>query len=71
MDFPKASCLENKISEESGNPSTVDKGQLFPKSSSNDIHFPWGDSLYDTADFDFQPMATFVESGFDWLWETV
>ncbi|TKY64277.1 Transcription factor MYB3 [Spatholobus suberectus] len=66
MDLPESSCPENKILEDNGNPSTVEKGHLSPKSSSDTTHFPWGDSLYDT-NFDFLPMTTFMESGFDWL----
>ncbi|RDY12360.1 Transcription factor MYB3, partial [Mucuna pruriens] len=67
MDLPESSCQEHKILvEENGNPSTVNKGYLSPKSSSDTTHFLWGDSLYDT-NFDFLPVASFIESGFDWL----
>ncbi|XP_020219448.1 transcription repressor MYB6 [Cajanus cajan] len=67
MDLPESSCHnENKIVEDNGNPSTVDKRYLSPKSSSDTTQFPWGDSLYDT-NFDFLPVTTFMESGFDWL----
>ncbi|KAJ1401052.1 SANT/Myb domain [Sesbania bispinosa] len=75
MDIPNSepSCLENKIHKiedhNGGNPSTLDKGRLSPKSSNDTPSCPflWADSFsYDTG-FDFQPMATFVESGFDWI----
>ncbi|XP_061363995.1 transcription factor MYB1-like [Gastrolobium bilobum] len=66
MDFPEPSFLENKIMEDNGNPSLVDKGHNLCPKSYNDAHFPWGNSLYDT-DFDFQSVATYMESGFDWL----
>ncbi|KAL2336453.1 hypothetical protein Fmac_010899 [Flemingia macrophylla] len=67
MDLPESSChQEKKTVEDNGNPNTVDKGYLSPKSSSDTTHFPWGDSLYDT-NFDFLPVTTFMESGFDWF----
>ncbi|KAL3008537.1 hypothetical protein AAZX31_07G036400 [Glycine max] len=65
-DLPESSCQENKILEDNGNPIMVDKVYLSPKSSSDTIHFPWGDSWYDT-NFDFLPVTIFMESGFDWL----
>ncbi|KHN01402.1 transcription factor WER isoform X1 [Glycine max] len=66
MDLPESSCQENKILEDNGNPIMVDKVYLSPKSSSDTIHYPWGDSWYDT-NFDFLPVTIFMESGFDWL----
>ena len=66
MDLPESSCKENKILGDNGNPSTVDKVYLSPKSSCDTAHFPWGDSFYDT-NFDFLPVTIFMESGFDWL----
>ncbi|KAH1085275.1 hypothetical protein GYH30_017322 [Glycine max] len=45
-DLPESSCQENKILEDNGNPIMVDKVYLSPKSSSDTIHFPWGDSWY-------------------------
>ncbi|KAL9304289.1 hypothetical protein ACSQ67_021552 [Phaseolus vulgaris] len=66
MDLPESSCQGNNILEDNDNHCSVDKGYLSPKSSSDTTHFPWGDSLYD-PNFDFLPVTTFMESGFDWL----
>ena len=67
MDLPESSsCQGNKIVEDNDNPSSVDKGYLSPKSSCETTHFHWGDSLYD-PNFDFLPVTTFTETGFDWL----
>ncbi|KOM25809.1 hypothetical protein LR48_Vigan192s000700 [Vigna angularis] len=66
MDFPESSCQGNKILEDNDNPSSVEKGYLSPKSSCETTHFSWGDSLYD-PNFEFLPVTTFTETGFDWL----
>ncbi|MED6123905.1 hypothetical protein PIB30_054038 [Stylosanthes scabra] len=82
MDFAESSsCLENNMLEGSlNNNNNNNNNPLYPKLSFNDdnttnvneyshFHGPssWADSLLYDTDFDFQPMATFMESGFDWL----
>ncbi|XP_057455080.1 transcription factor MYB1-like [Lotus japonicus] len=69
MDLPELSSFGNNMLQgNNGNPSTVefDNGNLSP-GSSDESHFPWGDSLYDSTGFDFQSVATFMEFGLDWL----